>query len=92
MSNLKYKSTKQGVKTPGGHYLPDLKSAAAELNRISACAKELAAALRRCSLECNDIDHSGGFYHDWDDKCQIEEKVKKAVDNYENLWHTAELK
>jgi uncharacterized protein YaaQ len=54
-------------------------------NEWKNCAKNLAKALRRTNLDCNQLDHSGGFYHEVSSECPIVAMIKESLENYEKL-------
>ena len=52
-------------------------------------ATKLEKALRRTShYECNHLDHSGGFYHKYDEPCPIQLQIEEAFESYEELIKT----
>jgi len=49
-------------------------------------AIKLEKALRKTSYyECNDLDHSGGFYHKCDEPCPVQRQIEEAFDEFDKL-------
>lgn len=55
-------------------------------NEWKDVAIKLYNALHRTSYyECNNLDHSGGFYHKHDESCPIQKQIEEAFKEYDEL-------